>query len=84
MLYTGRWMNKLMAILFLCGVLAGLGLSVGTSYRVQDQTPYGAPAEKPLTVYDRVFFLTFAAVCMAACLYFVARVRREDLKYPLN
>jgi hypothetical protein len=75
-------MNKLLAILFLIGALAGFGLSVGTSYQVQDQNYYGSPVGKPRTAYitsgDRVFYVAFGVICMAAGLYFVARIRRED------
>lgn len=75
-------MNKLMAILFLLGALASFGLSVGTSYQVQDQTYYGSPVGEPRTVCikksDRIFYVILGAGCMAAGLYFIARVRRED------
>ncbi len=77
-------MNKLMAILFLLGALAGFGLSVGTSYQVQDQTARGTPVGKPRTVYikgsDRAFYGIFGAVCMAASLYFIAGIRRSGLR----
>lgn len=75
-------MNKLMAILFLLGALAGFGLSVGTSYQVQDQTSTGSPVGQPRTVYikgrDRIFYIAFGVACMAAGLYFIARIRREE------
>jgi hypothetical protein len=77
-------MNKLMAMLFLLGALAGFGLSQSGTYTVQDQTAHGAPASEPRTVYvkngDRVFFIAFGAVSMAGCLYFVAKIRQEDLR----
>ena len=75
-------MNKLLAILFLLGALGCFGLSVGTSYQVQDETRFGTPAGKPRTVYikshDRVFYVVSGAACMVAGLYFVAQIRRED------
>lgn len=76
-------MNKLMAMLFLFGAIAGFGLSVRTaSYQVQDQTPHGSPVGEPRTAYvtknDRAFYVAFGAANMAASLYFVARIRREE------
>ena len=77
-------MNKLLAIFLLFGAIAGFGLSTQNSYEVQDQTRFGTPVGKPRTVYinsgDRVFYVAFATVCMVACLYFVARIRRNDLR----
>jgi hypothetical protein len=77
-------MNKLMAILFFLGALGGFGLSTRTSYQVQDQTRYGSPVGEPRTVYvksgDRAFFVAFGVVCMVASLYFVAKIRRDDLR----
>ncbi len=73
-----------MAILFLLGTIAGFGLSVGTTYQVQDQTPWGSPVGEPRKVVtrsgDRIFFGAFGTVCMAGCLYFVAKIRREDTR----
>jgi hypothetical protein len=73
-------MNKILAMLFLLGAIACFGLSVGTSYQVQDQTRFGTPTGEPRTVYikssDRAFFTVFGAGCMAASLYFIAKTRR--------
>lgn len=75
-------MNKLMAILFLLGAMAGFGLSAGTSYQVQDQDHLGFPVGKPRTVYigrgDRIFYVAFGAACMIAGLYFVSQIRKQD------
>lgn len=77
-------MNKLMAILFSFGTLAGFGLSTKTSFQVQDQTSHGEPIGKPYTVCitdsNRAFYTVFGAACMAASLYFVARIRRDDAR----
>lgn len=77
-------MNKLMAMLFLLGAFGGFGLATSTSYQVQDQTPHGAPVGQPRTVYvkssDRAVFIVFDSVCMAGSLYFLAKIRRDDLK----
>jgi hypothetical protein len=75
-------MNKLLAILFLLGALGCFGLAVGTTYQVQDHTYYGTPVGEPRTVEirrsDRIFYVAFGAACMAAGLYFIARIRRQD------
>jgi hypothetical protein len=75
-------MNKLLAMFFVLGALACFGLSVGTSYQVQDQTRTGAPVGEPRTVYiksrDRLFYVAFGGACMAAGLYFITQIRRED------
>ena len=77
-------MNKLMVMLFLFGALAGLGLATGTSYTATDLTPYGVPSSEPRTVYttrsDRIFFGAFGVVCAVGCLYFIARIRRDDVR----
>ena len=73
--------NKLMALLFLLGALGAFGLSQRTSYQVQDKSWTGGPVGEPRTTYvragDRVYFIVAGAGCMAACLYFVARIRRD-------
>jgi hypothetical protein len=75
-------MNKLLAILFLLGALGAFGLSQRDSYQVQDQSRYGTPVGEVRTVYvtrsERVFLIVVGAACMAGCLYFLAKVRRDD------
>ena len=75
-------MNKLMALLFLLGALGAFALSERTSYEVQNQSRFGSPVGEPRTVYvstgQRAFLRVLGAGLMAGCLYFVARIRRED------
>jgi hypothetical protein len=77
-------MNKLLAILFLLGTIAGFGLAMRNSYQVQDQSIHGAPIGQPRTVYvgkaDRIFYVGFGFANMLASLYFIARVRQSDLR----
>lgn len=77
-----RHINKLLAMLLLLGAIGAFGLSQRTSYEVQQQGWLGAPVGEPRTIYvsrgDRVGFIAAGAVCMAGCLYFVARIRRDD------
>ncbi|HXJ61054.1 MAG TPA: hypothetical protein VNU68_30785 [Verrucomicrobiae bacterium] len=74
-------MNKLMAILFLLGAIGGFGLSQRESYQTQSHTWTGTPVGEPRTVHmtraDRVSYVAFGVVCMAGCLYFGVRIRRE-------
>ena len=76
-------MNKLMAILFLLGAIGGFGMSQRDSFLSQPTGKWG-PVGKPYTVQttrvDKIGFFTLGTGCMAACLYFVARIRRDDLK----
>ena len=77
-------MNKLLAILFLLGAIGGFGLSQRDDFQTQNQTRTGVPVGEVRTVQvtriDRAGYVVFGVVCMAACLYFVARIRREDLR----
>jgi hypothetical protein len=77
-------MNKLLAMLFLLGAIAGFGLSQRNTYQVQETTPHGAPVGEPRTVtvghWDKVFFVAFGTASTAACLFFVAKMRQEDLR----
>jgi hypothetical protein len=77
-------MNKLMAILFLFGAIGGFGLSQRDSFQTQDHTWTGAPVGEPrkvqITRGDRVGYIGLGVVCMVGCLYFVARIRRDDLR----
>ena len=76
-------MNKLMAILFLLGAIAGFGMSQRSSYWVQPQDGRGNPVGEPRMAYvrsgDKIFFISFGAVCMVGCLYCLARTRKEDV-----
>jgi hypothetical protein len=76
-------MNKLMAILFLLGALGAFALSERSSYQVQNQSR-GWPVGEPRTVYvstgHQAFLRVLGAGLMAGCLYFVARIRKEDTR----
>lgn len=77
-------MNRLMAILLLLGALGAFGLSLRTSMEVQDQTPHGAPVGEVRTVYltkgDRTAYVATGLECLVAGFYFVAQIRRDDLR----
>jgi hypothetical protein len=77
-------MNKFIALLLLLGAIGGFGLSAKTSYDVQDTTFTGAPVGEPRKVYvsrgSRIFYVAFGVCCSIGFLYFVARVRRDDLR----
>ena len=77
-------MNKVMALLLLFGAVGEFGLSTKTSYEVQDKTYYGTPVGEPRKVYvsgaSRAFHVAFGICCSIGCLYFVARIRRDDLR----
>ena len=77
-------MNKVMAILFLLGGIGFLGLSKKDSYQVQDHTPRGAPVGVPRNVQlqpgDRTFYQISGVVCVAAGIYFVMLIRRDDIR----
>ena len=78
------YMNKLMAILFLLGAIGGFGLSQRDSFLAQSTNRFGEPVGEARTVVvnrgDRVGYIAFGVVCMVGCLYFVARIRRADLR----
>ena len=77
-------MNKLMAMFLLLGALGGFGMSQRDSFQTQSQTWTGAPVGEPRTVKitpeDRVGYVAFGFACMAGCLYFAVRIRRDDLR----
>ena len=77
-------MNKLLAILFFLGAIAGFGLSQRDSFQIQSQTRTGAPVGELRTVQitpgDRVGYIALGVICMVGCLYFVMRIRRDDLR----
>jgi hypothetical protein len=77
-------MNKLMAILFLLGALGSFGMSQRDSFQAQDHSRSGAPVGEVRTVQvtrgDRVAYIAFGIACAAACVYFIARIRRDDLR----
>jgi hypothetical protein len=77
-------MNKLMALLFAMGAIGGFGLSQRDSFESQNVGRYGAPVGEVRTVFisrtARIGCIVFGTGCMAACLYFVARIRRQDLR----
>ena len=77
-------MNKLITILFLLGAIGGFGLSQRDSFQTQSTTGFGAPVGEARTVEitpgDRVGYIAFGVVCMVGCLYFVACIRRGDVR----
>jgi hypothetical protein len=77
-------MNKFMAILFAIGAIGGFGLSQRDSFQTQDVSWFGNPVGEVRTVYitraSRNGYITVGTVCMVACLYFISRIRRDDLR----
>ena len=77
-------MNKLMAILLLLGAIGSFAMSQRDSFQTQRQTWTGAPVGEPRTVQmtrgDRVGYIGFGIVCMVGCLYFVIRIRRDEVR----
>ena len=77
-------MNKFLAILFALGALGFFGMSQLDSYQAQWQTRFGTPAGEVRTVRitrgDKTAYIVFGAASMLACLYFISRIRRDDLE----
>lgn len=77
-------MNKLMAILFFFGALGGFGMSQRDTFRSQALSGRGKPAGPvytvPVTRTEKIGFFALGGGCMTACLYFIARMRQNDLK----
>jgi hypothetical protein len=77
-------MNKLMAILFALGAIGFFGMSQRDSYQAQDQTRYGTPVGEVRTVQitrgHRIGYIVFGAASTAGFLYFLSRIRRNDLR----
>jgi len=73
-----------MAILFLLGAIGGFGLSQRDSFQSQSTTSFGTPVGEvrthQVTPADRMGYIAFGVVCMVGCLYFVMRIRRDDLR----
>lgn len=77
-------MNKFMAIIFALGAIGFFGLSQRTSYQAQPPGRYrsldGEVQTVQITRADKMGYIVLGAVNMAACLYFVSRIRRSDLR----
>ena len=75
-------MNKFMAVLFALGTIGFFGLAQRDSYETQNQTRSGASVGPVRTVEitqgDRQGYIIFGALCMTVCIYFLARIRRDD------
>ena len=72
-----------MAILFGLGAIGGFGLSQRDSFETQRHSVHGAATGEVETVHitpgNRIAYGAFGVGCMVACLYFIARSRRDDL-----
>ena len=77
-------MNKFWAILFALGTFAFIGLSLQDRYPVQDRARSGMPVGEVRTVYvthvDRVGYRILGIASAVAGLFFVAKIRRDDLR----
>ena len=77
-------MNKLMAVILLLGAIGGFGLSQRERFQTQTHTWTGAPVGEVRTVQitngDRVGYIVFGIACMVGSLYFVARIRSDDVR----
>jgi hypothetical protein len=78
------FMNKFWAIIFALATFALFGLGKQDSRSVQDRTKYGTPTGPVRTVHiaeeDRIGYRILGVVSAVACLFFVARIRRDDLR----
>lgn len=78
------YMNKFMALLFALLALGAFGLSNQHSYTVQDRTRLGESVGQERKVYitedTRTGYRVIGAGSMVACIYFIARIRRDDLR----
>jgi len=76
--------NKLICIMLLLGALGSFGLSLRTSFQTQDHSYFGSPVGEERTVQissvDKAAYVTLGVVFMVGFLYFLARMRREDLR----
>jgi hypothetical protein len=76
-------MNKLMAVLLFLGALGGFGLSRRDSFESREAvrgTPSRGVRIVRITPVARVGYMSLGVVCLVGCLYFVARIRRDDLR----
>lgn len=77
-------MNKLMALLLLFGALGCFGLSQRDSFQTQSVGRYGAPVGEVRTVritpWDRGGYIATGVFCLVGCVFFVARIRRDDMR----
>ena len=77
-------MNKLLAIMLGAGALGAFTLSQRDSFQSQPVSRYGFPTGPVHTVYnhriEKIAFAAVGTVCMAASLYFIVRLRNDDLR----
>jgi hypothetical protein len=77
-------MNKIMAIVFAVAAFSFFGLSQRDSYQTQNVGKFGSPVGKERTVQitrsGRIGYMIFGGASMVACLYFVSRIRGDDLR----
>ncbi|MDB6023461.1 MAG: hypothetical protein JWQ04_3318 [Pedosphaera sp.] len=73
-----------MAIFFLLGAIGGFGLARRDSFQTQSQSTHGAPVGEIRTVQitklDRVGYRAIGTICVVACIYCIARIRRDALR----
>jgi hypothetical protein len=77
-------MNKLMAMLFAFGAISSFGLSQRDSFPSQDVGRYGNPIGEvrivPISQTAKLSYEIFGAVNMVACIYFISRIRGDNLR----
>jgi hypothetical protein len=77
-------MNKTLAIVFAVAALTFFALSQRDSFQTQDVGRFGSPVGKERTVQitrnDKVGYVIFGGASMTASLYFISRIRRDDLR----
>jgi len=77
-------MNKLMAILLGVGALGAFGLSQREGFESQQVDRYGSPSGEATAHYssrsEKIGFIVFGGIFMIGSLYFISRVRHDDLR----
>ena len=77
-------MNKMMCILLLLGAIGAFGLSQQDSFQTIDHSRSGVSVGKERTVVvtktGKAFYISVAITFAMGFLYFLARLRNEDLR----
>ena len=77
-------MNKLLALFLMLGAIGGFGMSQRENFQTQSHTWTGEPVGEPRVVQqtraERAGYFGFGLLCMIGCIYFIARIRNDDLR----
>ena len=76
-------MNKVLCILLLLGTIGAFVLSQRESYKVRDHDRLGWPVGDEQIVHiataDRFFYIVSGVAFMTGFLYFLAKLRKQDM-----